>query len=417
MTNELFDQLKTLRSVKAPKVDFYPQFSCAELLTSHYYRSCWYLPFKEGIVEKVVLSAVIDEKVGDRPDHMGPSVSNTDHVEVSYNKDFFLEELANAACVLLWDSPDEEMIRQFQQLGIKAFNISSEDISTAEYGNYCKLMWQLTAPQERDRYLADSHERFKQRIQELASKGYLASALFGTGPSIDLAFKYDFSKVFTHACNTVIFGEELMEHIQPDFLSAGDVVSHFGVSMYAHEYRVKLHETLQNRESMFLTTSQFGYLFMLHYPDVADKVLVCDQRGFPPNYDLLEDWSLPCLDSVFNIHMAPTCATVSDVIFILGCDGKNPDEKLNEDFWQHSTQAQLHDLVDTGHLCHPTFDVHRKQNTWTGYQNSVRQTCGIGENLYGKQYISLEPSFTVGLKERHLTLKELSSKYPFMIKH
>lgn len=413
--DKFFEDLKKLRQKITNSVVYFPQFENKSDLTNHFYRACWYLPFKENVVEEVSLATEGGLEMAARPSFMAPSVSSTKHINTISSSNEYYERLANAKCVLLWDYPTEETVELFTKLGIRTFNVTTNDESVAEYGNYCKLMWQLTGPKEKNQILTSSHNRFKQKLAALSEKGYRASALFGTGPSVDLAFNYDFSKCFTHACNTVILSEELMNHIDPDFISAGDVVSHFGVSVYAHEYREKLFETLQNRDCRFLTTSQFGYLFMLHYPSVADKVLACDQRGFTPNYDLLNDWTLPCLDSVFNIHMAPTCSTYSDTIFVLGCDGKNPDEKLNEDFWQHSKQAQLHHLVDTGHQSHPVFDVHRKQSTWTGYQNSVMQTCGIGENLYGKSYYSLEPSFTVGLKERFIDKQELMNKFPFML--
>lgn len=417
MTTEIdfFATLKSKRTNIAQNVVYYPQFETKKDLTNHYYRACWYLPLKENVFDGVLLSTKSKLSLDSRPAYMGPSVSSTEHIMIEHSNPGYIDSLANSKCVLLWNNPSNDVIEGFQKLGIKAFNISTNDLSTAEYGNYCKLMWQLTPLEDKNDILVSSHKRFKDKMSSLQNSGYLASALFGTGPSIDLALKYDFSKCFTHVCNTVILSEELMSHIKPDFVSAGDVVSHFGVSLYAHEFREKLFETLRDSDMMFLTTSQFGYLFMLHYPSVADKVLACDQRGFTPNYDLVADWTLPCLDSVFNIHMAPTCSTFANTIFVLGCDGKNPDEELNEDFWQHSKEAQLHDLVDTGHECHPTFDTHRKTNTWTGYQNSVRQTCGIGENLFGKEYISLEPSFTIGLTERYLDPEVLKADYAFIV--
>lgn len=416
LTESDLDQIKQIRKSKELEnsVVFFPEFQSATDLSNHFHRACWYLPYKESVVEKVKLYTAKKISVEGRPEYMAEPVTSIDHIEVVSN--FSLEELATAKCVLLWNYPSKELIVGLQKLGIKAFNITTEDLNTAEYGNYCKVLWQLTSNEDKADLLADSHQRFIEKVTKLKDKNYQAAVVLGTGPSIDLAANFDFSKCFTHACNTVILSDELMEAISPDFLSAGDVVSHFGVSEYAHQFRLKLFETLNKYDCMFLTTSQFGYLFMVQYPSVADRVVVCDQRGFLPNYDLVKDWNLPCLDSVFNIHMVPTAATVSDTIFVLGCDGKNPDEKLNEDFWQHSKKAQLHNLVNTGHICHPTFDVHRQRSTWDGYQNSVQQTCGLGENLYGKKFYTLHPSYTIGLDARFISSDEISEKYSFLLK-
>ena len=409
-------ELKTIRRKAgvSNSVVYYPTFKSSEELSNHYHRACWYLPYKKNVIEEVKLFSDGAASIQERPKYMAPPVSPSEHI--CDLKDMDIESLVAAKCVLLWDYPSETLIQKFQKLGIKPFNITTNDLNTAEYGNYCKVLWQLTSNEEKDKIIESSHTRFKHYLKRLASKEYKAAAVFGTGPSIDLAPEFDFSQCFTHSCNTVILSEELMGAIKPDFLSAGDVVSHFGISEYAHQYRERLHLTLQSTDCMFLTTSQFGYLFMVQYPDVADKVLVSDQRGFLPNYDLNSDWNLPCLDSVFNIHMAPTASTFSDTIFVLGCDGKNPDESLNEDFWQHSKKAQLHNLVDSGHMCHPTFDVHRQKSTWDGYQNSVQQTCGLGENLYGKRFFTLHPSYTVGLNTRFIDIEELQKNFPFLMK-
>ena len=418
MTNiaQLIPSLRELRNKPAePSVCFFPPFSDKVDLNNHYHRASWYLPYLTATLESVYLFTSKTLKISERPDFMAPPVSSTAHINVLKDNDY-LEKLANSSCVLLWNYPSSDDIALFNSLGIKAFNVTTNDESTVEYGNYCKTLWQITDNKEKNELIKDSHDRFIDYVNRLKEKNYKLSVVFGTGPSIDLAESYDFSQCFTHVCNTIIESEDLMAVIQPDFISAGDVVSHFGVSVYAYKFRERLFQILEENDLMFLTTSQFGYLFMVQYPSVAHKVLICDQRGFLPNYDMISDWSLPCLDSVFNIHMAPTASTMNDVVLVLGCDGKNPDEKLNEDFWQHSKKAQLHDLVDSGHQCHPTFDIHRQKSTWVGYQNSVQQTCGLGENLYKKTFYSLAPSFTIGLSERYIEHDEIVKKFPFLIK-
>jgi hypothetical protein len=273
----------------------------------------------------------------------------------------------------------------------------------------------MTTKEQKEMLLESSHSRFKKFAMDVRNKNYCGAAVFGTGPSVETANQFDFSNCYTHACNTVVQSKELLDVIDPDIISAGDVVSHFGVSAYAQKFREDLASAMSERGFYFLTTAQFGYLFMVHYPELKDKILLCEQRGFIINCDLEKDWNLPIMDSTFNIHMMPSAFTMSDTVFVLGCDGKNPDDSKNEDFWEHSAKAQYHDLVDSGHLAHPTFDIHRQRSTWDGYVSSVIQTCGLSEALYGKKIISLAQSYTPGLTERSIKSDALKVAYPWIV--
>ena len=175
------------------------------------------------MIEKVKLFSDDDASIQERPEYMAPPISSSEHI--CDLKDMDIESLVAAKCVLLWDYPSEMLIQKFQKLGIRSFNITTNDLGTAEYGNYCKVLWQLTSNADKDKIIESSHSRFKNYLKRLSSKEYKAAAVFGTGPSIDLASEFDFSRCFTHACNTIILSEELMDAIKPDFLSAGDVVS------------------------------------------------------------------------------------------------------------------------------------------------------------------------------------------------
>ncbi|OVE73463.1 hypothetical protein BVX94_03855 [bacterium B17] len=202
----------------------------------------------------------------------------------------------------------------------------------------------------------------------------------------------------------------MLDHINPDFICAGDVVSHIGVSRYAEVFRQDLVKVLKERkDTYFVTSASFGYLLILNHPEIEEKVILIKQSVHNPNYDLHRLFALPYLASTLNIHMLPLAGTFVDKIFIIGCDGKSAN-KDNEDFWAHAQKAQYHDLVDTGHKCHPTFDVHRQKSTYDRFINSTEESIRAGESLHGKQYVTLQRSNIPVLSGRKISTEWLNEQ-------
>jgi len=333
-----------------------------------------------------------------RPAPMCASRQPVAHIELVHDE--FSHDLALDAAdlILCWRDFDEAEARFGAQA--RVFNVATDDLEAAEYGTYCKVHWALLGPAQRRRMLEEHRQRFLAVAAEIRATRPRAAVVCGTGPSIDRAYEFDFSGLFTVVCNSTVQSDALLAHIRPRFICAGDVVSHLGVSTYAARFREDLVVALRKFDCHFLTTAQFGWLLLLQHPEAADRIFLCDQGTEGPAYDLVRSWSLPKLDSTLNIHMLPLAATFCDRIYILGCDGKNPDPQKNEDFWAHSTAAQYHDLVQTGHLCHPTFDLRRKKNMHERYVDSVAGSLQLGEAQHGKSYHSLVPSFTPSVRDR-----------------
>jgi hypothetical protein len=389
----------TQRPVTPHVVAYYPRFETQKDLDNHFHRACWYLPRYEGVVEHVVLAGAPGLVPGKRVAHMCGPRGAIDHVQVIDGGRRYEEALAGADIILCWKDFDRAAER-FPEATHKLLNVATEDVNAIEYGRYCSIHWRLMSGASRRRLLAGHHARFRKAADTIFGANPRSAVVFGTGPSIDRCYDFDFSGQVVIACNSIVRSDTIMDHIRPDFICAGDVVSHFGVSAYAARFREDLVGAIAKRKFWFLTTAQFGLLFMLQYPEVADRVILCDQTSDGPVFDLLRNWGLPKLDSTLNIHMLPLAATFSDRIFILGCDGKDADAAKNEDFWAHSSSAQYHDLVESGHLCHPTFDSRRQATTHDRYLESVRRTLEEGDR-HGKIYCTLAPSRTPGLDTRY----------------
>ncbi|MZI95796.1 glycosyltransferase, partial [Vibrio sp. CAIM 722] len=396
---------------KNKKVTYYPRFRSDNDLNNHYFRAAWYLPFKEGVLEYVCFNVAYNNNKPVCNPSMGDYSNNSDHVKIENGKLKFLFSLFSSKVVLVWDSSasNTPIYKLLAVIGVKLINIDTTDLKSKEYGEYPGIMWRhlLTNKQRRD-FNQVQVSKFEQIYKE-KSNGRKISTVFGTGPSIDLALNYDFSNSITIVCNSIVQDKELISHINPDFITAGDAVSHFGVSSYAKKFRDDMIEVLKlNKNIFYFGTVTFGYIFSVHYPDLIDKMIFISQSLDGPNYNLNTKFEAPKLVSTMNIHMLPLAATFSDCIFILGADGKNPDQSKNEDFWQHSNKAQYTNLVDTGHDCHPTFDIHRQVSTYDDYNKSIENTISNGEKI-GKKYYCLSDSYIPYLSKIKITNSDLIS--------
>lgn len=382
-------------------VVYFPAFDSSVEYTSHRTRAKWYAPFVRGQCEAVHFAKLEGVEEMAPPSSMANASGDQRHLSVHGPTVSYGEALRDAHVILVWKALAVEERQQLESLlgGKRLVFVPTADLNEKEYGNYCKLMWRLLSRDGRDKLLERSHQKFM-LLTEPMKRSKRSAVVLGTGPSIDIAAQFDFSEMNVIACNTIVQSEQLLDCVKPKFICAGDVISHFGVSQYAHKFRQDLVKVLTDRDIHFFTTAQFGYLLMLHHPEVADKILICNQTSGEPVYDLAKTWELPQLDSTLNIHMLPIASSIADEIFILGCDGKSPDESKNEDFWAHSASAQYHGLVDSGHDCHPTFKIHRARSILKGFMDGTSLTISGGEKLHGKRYVSLMPSYTPCIGER-----------------
>lgn len=373
-----------------PEVIYYPQFKSDKDLTNHYYRARWYITPQNN--KKIFFSTYSNVKKTSvaPPYFMKNYPNNGDSIVINKNKILFLLYLMLSPNILIWkEEPRSKWSRRFFILFWSMFkrhitNIETESKVSKEWSSYCGFSWRkLLTNKERKELIDESKEKLIS-IHNSNLK-YETAAVFGTGPSLETASEYDFTDTLCIACNSIVQNEKLLESLDPLFITAGDVVSHFGISRYAEVFRNDLLNVLKTRNCFFVTTSTFGYLFYYHYPEVRNKIILISQGKGGGNCNLLEDFRLPELDSTMNIHMIPLATTFCDKVYITGCDGKNPDQSKNEDFWAHSSGSQYHELVNTGHISHPRFSSHRKVSTYSRYIASLSESFSNGA-INGKTF-------------------------------
>ena len=377
-------------------VCYFPSFSSTADLTNHYHRAAWYAPRVEGQCERVFMFQTYTTghvTPGERPPHMCDPTLNTSHIRIQAGRLANVRTLLRSKVILVWRGGWWTWILLVaDRCGFAVANVDTSDARAVEYGAYCSLIWkQLLPGREKHAILQENQRRFKEVADRIAQRDVRRAYVFGTGPSLEDANNWSFSDGLTIVCNSIVQNDRLLGHIDPDFIAAADVVSHFGVSTYADQFRADLVRVLQERDAMFITTATFGYLFVVHHPEVADRVILVNQTCDGPNYNLLENFCAAKLDSIMNILMLPIAATFCKEIYLLGCDGKST-KRNNEDFWAHAKGAQYDDLVDSGHRCHPTFDIHRQKDMYSRYNQSIERTILTGEREHQIRYRSLRPS-------------------------
>ncbi len=395
------------RKVVPGSVCFFPGFETPDELSNQYHRASWYLGGTGTHVKSVTFfnsfactqDDILPPSDGFALEGLEPGTG----FQLLDREEDYSRALNEAALILVWKTISKEnhdyLKKRFP--GAQVLTVATNDPTAAEYGNWAKAPWALLKAEDRKALLAESHERFKKVLELARDQGKTCAAVLGTGPSLDRAIEYDFSDALSVACNTIVASDSLLDHVQPTFVTSGDAVSHFGVSQYAARYRRDLIRCLTTRNTWFLTTAAMGYVLAMRHPEIAHRMILCDQNYSGINTDLEQVWSLPRFDSTLNIHMLPVAATFADTIFMIGFDGKNPNPEANEDFWAHSKEAHYHDLVETGHACHPTFSINRAQSTAERFLASVEESFAFGEML-GKRFLSLEPSFTPAIHARQV---------------
>ena len=401
---------KRFQNVTPEKICYFPAFKNLEEFNNHYHRAKWYLPYLEGVCERVLFfnnSPQTPLQPLGRPEYMCKIDGEPKHfIFENWNFGQFKAVLRSHR-ILVWKNfHSNPFILLARFLGIEVVNIDTEDPSSAEYGNYCSLLWKMLPKNKRLFVIQESYNRFLKAAENISSINYDKACLFGTGPSLETAYDFDFSDCLSIVCNSIVQDDSLINHIHPKFIAAGDVVSHLGVSKYAEKFRKDLIRVLKsNPDMMFITTVSFGYILLVHHPEIEGQCILAEQSMKGPNYNLTESFELPQLDSTMNIHMLPLAATFCNKICFLGADGKSNDRD-NEDFWAHAKNAQYSDLVNSGHQSHPTFDINRKKNTYEFHKYSIKTTILKGERR-GKSYVSLSPSNLPVLESRSISTERL----------
>ncbi|HUR12385.1 MAG TPA: hypothetical protein VM012_13500 [Flavitalea sp.] len=257
--------------------------------------------------------------------------------------------------------------------------------------------------------ITDSQTRLNHYVTTLPA--FDKCLALGTGPSLAKARKLIGIDLYRIACNTIVKDHVLWTQLKPHFLVAGDGIYHFGHNQYAVSFRKDLKECLRLHPTLFLYPELFHPFVKREFGKEFSHLLVPVPTGTSEkiNNQLFRHFELPQLGNILNLLLLPLATSLVKTIYLLGFDGRSPDDKL---FWSNSNDHSYGEHIPDIREKHPRFfefyidkkDPFKYVKTHHGdaLENNLQEL----END-GYTFIHLSPSYTPSFQKRFRTIFNL----------
>lgn len=382
---------------------YYPRVDNADVLCDLANRAAWYLPLSD--YARVSVSIPVHPQLL----HLDPRDLEPPAVQDNYIKDAthvrLVDErqisLAAFDRIMIWDSRALYDRRVWPFIG-RVRIVDPQYYSTIESTAYYVICAEAVTENARKELMSLSVKNYNALLERI--KGLNKAFVFGTGPSLEQAGKFDYNRGFRVVCNSIVKNKELLKHIKPHLLVFADSVFHFSPCLYAAEFRRHVSETVNNFDCYVMIPERYLPYYLAHYPHLRQRIIGMPIRRFTIklsikefNFPTPECFFVRLSHNILTLFMLPVASSVADEVYIIGADGRKPGENY---FWQHSPTAQYGDLMQTVFETHPSF--FRDRNYAGYYQAHCRFLAGLlryGESL-GKKYYTLTPSLIPALAQR-----------------
>ena len=276
----------------------------------------------------------------------------------------------------------------------KVFMVDNKFYSTMESTGFASLLQRTFNKEQVSKLNELSCNNFKKLLKLKKEKSYV----FLTGPSINEAYKYDYSNGLKIVCNSIIKDRDLMNHIKPDLLVFADPVFHFGPSKYAYKFREMMVEAVTDFDMLIAVPESYMPLLVSHFPQLNERIigvkLLNSAQFMFPSEDCI---AVKGTANILTLLMLPFASALSNCIILLGSDGRQKNENY---FWKHNEKVQFNDLMETVFNTHPSFF---RDRVYTDYYethcNLMEDFMDYGESC-GLKYFSLTDSYIPALKKR-----------------
>lgn len=389
---------------------FFPVFDNLENLSEQYYRCLWYLPNISAYEIMLPVTAELASHLSlrkrlPRPEYMGEFQGDDNHISFPCldTLEQYQDALTAATSVALWKALNSTSPQQ------AVGKLENVHILDKNYPSFFEEPWgsAVFIREFVDSNVLESYRlESKNTLREYATtlKPIPRVYIFATGPSLKQAFDFDFSDGVRIICNTIVGNKRLLEHINPNFVVAGDAAFHYGCSKFAERFRKDLLQAINQFDALLVLPEIFAPLMLTHYPQLKDHLVALpDVPADSFNFSILEDFHTRRVHNIMNQIMLPLASSLADEILVIGADGRRPDN--SESLWRHDTSSYYEGLSQTVEACHPSYF---RYMSWDWYYNHhcdlVSQVIENGESL-GKRYISLTPSFIPALHKREVNTK------------
>jgi hypothetical protein len=257
----------------------------------------------------------------------------------------------------------------------------------------------------RDESMADARERFSTCIRQLRRQSLTRSYVFGTGPSLEKALEHDWSDGYRIVCNTIVRDRKLWLHINPHIIVAADAIYHFGHTAFAKAFRRDIHDRLRETDTLFMYDDLFHHLVMREMADCRDRLIPIPTGSHTRiDVDLTREFAAPLLGNVLPHLLLPVACTLSREVFLLGFDGRAPDDKL---FWSNSSCHTYSEHMDELRAAHPAFfeffvpSAKPTQYVEKFHGDVLDQKLSDAE-AHGCRFVMMHESWTPTLNRRYL---------------
>jgi len=250
--------------------------------------------------------------------------------------------------------------------------------------------------------IQQSKDRFNDYCNSLPI--FETSLVLGTGPSLAKVRNLLDLDCYKIACNTIVKDLDLWMKLKLHFLVAGDAIYHFGHNQYATSFRRDLKKCLSLYPVAFVYPA-------LYHPFIKREFSEFEACLYPVptgasdqlNNNLRINFTLPALGNVLNLLLLPIATTLAKNIYLLGFDGRAPDDKL---FWSNSNDHSYTEYISDIQKKHPVFfDYFIDNKNPFKYVNTVHGDA-LDNNMTlleskGYTFTVISPSHTATMQKRY----------------
>lgn len=373
------------RNRKVDSVAFYPVIEDREVLERLLAKLDWFLPRQDMEEKQVILYSDLEAEG-----------TSGEHIRVLSAAE--AESAGEADIILAWDQGvlKEPLVKANRD---RVYCVDPAFYAIVELQAYMVLYYLLLDPAKKDYYHELSRENYRRHLA--GQEGKKKAFVFGSGPSVQEAYNFDYSGGYRVICNGIVYDDNLVAHINPDLVTFADN-AFFNNLEEAFLFRKKAFGVIDNYGADCMIPYYSLPLVLARYPRLERKLIGMPYRdsfNFPTVGEFYV--RLSSYVNITTLFMLPAASTVAEDIYILGCDGIEPGRKLEKNILVHYNSAQYDRLMEKTGEDSVSFyrDVDYSEVYYRNHCLYMQELIEFGEKR-GKRYQSLTSSHMPVLKAR-----------------
>jgi hypothetical protein len=303
-------------------------------------------------------------------------------------------------CIIVWDLKQLTSEQRKILSNCNDIVLIDQNVSNMRSGyNLSSLNYYSSSKKKINKLRKVSKKNFLNFYKKIKNSKKKKICIVGTGPSSENAFKTNFLDFNTIICNTIVKNKTLLKIINPAAIVAADADLHFGPSKYAQKFRQDTINAIKKFKCYLICPEAHIQIILNEIPKSLHKMVIgipVDGRAL--NINLNKEFRLAAVDNVLCQFLLPISLFLSDEIYMIGFDGRKPDDKK---FWSHNESNQYYDLYDTLILSHPAFFHFRSYDLYSETHNNNINNLFKLADLNNKKIYSITKS----------NIPEINSKY------